>query len=400
MNLLLIEDNLAEARLLEEVLKGAIRRFQLVHVKRLGEAIQQLQAQDYTVALLDLSLPDSQGLATLDSLIAHAPSLPIVVLTNTNDDKIALEAVQRGAQDFMVKRQVQPEILIRSLRYAIERKQSAEALREANEILEQRVQARTLELEQANQQLQAEVIERQHVQERLELAQKAGKIGTFEWNIETSTFTWSQELEALYRAPPGTFETTLKALIQRVHSDDRDYIREAHVEATQGVTALDAEFRIICPDEETRWIAAKGTLFPAESGRSPRMIGVHIDITEQKRLEEQFLRSQRLESLGTLASGIAHDLNNIFTPILGVSHLLALKLPMVDEQVQRMLQTLENSTRRGADLVKQILAFARGVEGKRMGLSVRPILREVEKILCQTLPKEIEIHIETIFVQN
>ncbi|MEC4817647.1 MAG: hybrid sensor histidine kinase/response regulator, partial [Scytonema sp. PMC 1069.18] len=147
MNILLIEDNLAEARLLQEFLKQAkSNEFCLVHVKRLGEALQELRRATYDVILLDLTLPDSEGLASLAPLISQAPSVPIVVLTNTNDDELALEAVRRGAQDYLVKRQVNAGGLIRSLRYAIERKQALETLRAVNEVLEVRVQERTAEL--------------------------------------------------------------------------------------------------------------------------------------------------------------------------------------------------------------------------------------------------------------
>ncbi len=147
VKILLIEDNLAEARLLQEFLKQAkSHEFSLVHVKRLGEALQELRRGTYHVILLDLTLPDSQGLASLAPLISQAPCLPIVVLTNTNDDKLALEAVRRGAQDYLVKRQVNSELLIRSLCYAIERKQVLETLRAVNETLETRVQERTAEL--------------------------------------------------------------------------------------------------------------------------------------------------------------------------------------------------------------------------------------------------------------
>ncbi|KAB8317596.1 hybrid sensor histidine kinase/response regulator [Tolypothrix campylonemoides VB511288] len=147
VKILLIEDNLAEARLLQEFLKQAkSHEFSLVHVKRLREALQELCKGTYDVILLDLTLPDSQGLASLAPLITQAPSLPIVVLTNTNDDELALEAVRRGAQDYLVKRQVNSDLLIRSLRYAIERKQVLETLRAVNEKLEIRVQERTAEL--------------------------------------------------------------------------------------------------------------------------------------------------------------------------------------------------------------------------------------------------------------
>jgi signal transduction histidine kinase len=132
VKVLLIEDNLAEARLLQEVLKEShAQQFELFHVQRLKEALQALDnASPYDAILLDLTLPDSQGLASLDSLLARAPNLPVVVLTNTNDDELALEAVRQGAQDYLWKRQINGDILVRSLRYAVERQQAREGLRQ------------------------------------------------------------------------------------------------------------------------------------------------------------------------------------------------------------------------------------------------------------------------------
>jgi signal transduction histidine kinase len=161
VKILLIEDNPAEARFLQEILKEAkFKHFSLVHVKRLGEALERLKQGGFDVILLDLTLPDSQGLASLAPLSIHAPSLPIVVLTNTNDDELAIEAVRQGAQDYLVKRQVNVDVLVRSLRYAIERKQVLETLRSLNETLEIRVQERTAELVKANElnQLKSEFV--------------------------------------------------------------------------------------------------------------------------------------------------------------------------------------------------------------------------------------------------
>lgn len=152
VKILLIEDSLAEARLLQELLKSAqFKSFSLVHVKRLQEAINQLKQEHFEVILLDLTLPDSVGLASLAPLIEQAPSLPIVVLTNMNDEDLAIEAVRQGAQDYLVKRHVTAEVLVRSLRYAIERKQALEALRVVNESLEIKVQESTAELVKAQE---------------------------------------------------------------------------------------------------------------------------------------------------------------------------------------------------------------------------------------------------------
>jgi len=113
------------------------------------------------------------------------------------------------------------------------------------------------------------------------------------------------------------------------------------------------------------------------------------DITEKKRLEAQFLRAQRMESIGTLAGGIAHDLNNLLAPMLMAVQMLQLKF--TDEQSQKMLQLLRVNAERGADMVRQILSFARGVEGERLALQPRHLIKEVIKILKETLPKSIEI---------
>ncbi|MBD2438351.1 hybrid sensor histidine kinase/response regulator [Nostoc sp. FACHB-110] len=152
VKILLIEDNLAEARLMQEFLQQAdAKEFVLVHVKRLQEALNQLRTDNYDIILLDLTLPDSQGLSSLPVLINCAPSVPIVVLTNTNDEELAVAAVREGAQDYLVKRHVNVNGLVRSICYAIERKQVLETLRQVNQTLQVRVEERTAELVKANE---------------------------------------------------------------------------------------------------------------------------------------------------------------------------------------------------------------------------------------------------------
>ena len=131
------------------------------------------------------------------------------------------------------------------------------------------------------------------------------------------------------------------------------------------------------------------TLVRDEQGGAKSILTADTDITDKKQFEAQFLRAQRLESIGTLASGIAHDLNNILTPILMSVQLLRMKIP--DEPSQRLLKILEANAKRGAALVKQVLSFARGVEGKRITLQVRHLILEIKQITTETFPKSIEI---------
>jgi PAS domain S-box-containing protein len=141
-------------------------------------------------------------------------------------------------------------------------------------------------------------------------------------------------------------------------------------------------------------VASRWTLMKDEVGNPQFILSVDTDITERKLLEAQFLRAQRLESLGTLASGISHDMNNILTPILAVSQLLPLKLSNLDQQNQQLLEILYENAKRGVDLVKQILSFARGAEGERTQIQIAHILTEVVKVARQTFPKSLEIQMD------
>jgi two-component system, cell cycle sensor histidine kinase and response regulator CckA len=128
-----------------------------------------------------------------------------------------------------------------------------------------------------------------------------------------------------------------------------------------------------------------------QSGTVVMLIPEGRDITEKKQIEAQIFRNQRLESLGTLSSGIAHDLNNILTPILATAQLLPLRNPDLDANSRKLIKLLESSARRGAELVKQILSFTRGVEGEQQLLQINDLLREVVQIATSTFPKQIEI---------
>lgn len=138
---------------------------------------------------------------------------------------------------------------------------------------------------------------------------------------------------------------------------------------------------------ESRW-----TLVHDNQGEAKSILVVNTDVTEKKKIEAQFLRAQRMESIGALAGGIAHDLNNVLAPILTAVQILQLR--HTEEKSQRILNTIEANVKRGADMVKQILTFARGVEGDRMPLQIQHLIYELEKIALETFPKSIKIHLD------
>jgi signal transduction histidine kinase len=152
---------------------------------------------------------------------------------------------------------------------------------------------------------------------------------------------------------------------------------------------FDLEYRIVRSDDTVRWVHNRCHIIREENGRPLRLDGIATDITERKSLEAQFLRAQRLESIGRLASGIAHDLNNILAPVLMGAQLLQLRLPNADDQ--RLLEVMLGNVERGADIVKQILLFARGIQGERIQLQPKHLILEIVKVVTDTFPKSVQV---------
>src|SRR4051794_32036080 len=134
IHVLLVEDNPADARLLREAIREAEgNHIHVTHVESLAKAISKLEQTTFDVVMLDLSLPDAEGLNTLVTTHTRAPSVPIVVLTGLDDEELAIRAVREGAQDYLVKGQVTSQLLVRAMRYATERKRAIEALQRSEE---------------------------------------------------------------------------------------------------------------------------------------------------------------------------------------------------------------------------------------------------------------------------
>jgi signal transduction histidine kinase/ActR/RegA family two-component response regulator len=142
-------------------------------------------------------------------------------------------------------------------------------------------------------------------------------------------------------------------------------------------------------DEREVIVSSRWTLVRGDNGEPASVLVIDTDVTETKKLESQFLRAQRLESIGTLASGIAHDLNNILSPILMSVSLL--RRDLKDPGAEKMLNIVETSAERGAGIVKQVLTFARGVEGERVLLQPKHLISELSKIMTQTFPRNVDI---------
>ncbi len=174
----------------------------------------------------------------------------------------------------------------------------------------------------------------------------------------------------LFKGPSTQFEKARRAVIE-----NGEWSGESHQIRRDG-----AEIVV-----ESRW-----TLVRDEQRNPTSILVINTDITEKKRMEGQFLRAQRMESIGTLAGGIAHDLNNVLSPIVMAIDML--KLKATDEASDKWLEVLRTNAERGGNMVRQVLSFARGVEGERVALQPRHLIKEIVKILRETLPKSVEIN--------
>jgi PAS domain S-box-containing protein len=153
--------------------------------------------------------------------------------------------------------------------------------------------------------------------------------------------------------------------------------------------AWNGELRHITKDGREVIVEGHWTLVRDAEGNPKTILAINTDITEKKKFESQFLRTQRLESIGTLASGIAHDLNNILSPILLGAQMLQMRLQ--DEANQRLLGVMQANAERGAEMVKQVLSFAKGAGGERVTIQPKHLIREIVKVMEETFPKSIRI---------
>ena len=186
--------------------------------------------------------------------------------------------------------------------------------------------------------------------ERLELAQQAGSVGTFEWNIRTGEVSWSRIKEELYGLPVGEFAGSYEDWKNAVHPDDRERADAERLQAIADRTGLDTEFRIVRPDGETRWVANKGKVFYDADGQPLRMLGVTIDVTDHKRAMEALRDADRRknEFLATLA----HELRNPLAPIRNAVQIIKAKSPaqpdliwsraVLERQVEVLARLLED----------------------------------------------------------
>ncbi|HEY6392919.1 MAG TPA: response regulator [Bryobacteraceae bacterium] len=353
IRVLLVEDNPGDVRLFLELLRetGA-GHVKLEHVDRLSAALERLSNQTFDILLLDLSLPDAHGLDTLVRAHAHAPSVPIVVLTGLDDQALAVKAVRAGAQDYLVKGRVDGDLLVRSMRYATERARALEALERREEHY------------------------RSLIENSLDLISILNLDGTIRYASPSHERILGYGLEELVGQNALSF----------THADDLENVKAAFARA-DGASSVQSRFR----HKDGSWRVLES--FGRNLSHLPGVSGLVVnsrDVTDRMRLEEQLHHSQRLEAVGRLAGGVAHDFNNLLMIITGYSQIL-LDTMHAGDPARGDLEQVVKAAERATDLTRQLLAFSRRQMVKPAMLNLNALVQDMDRMLRRVMGEDVEL---------
>ncbi len=257
IKVLVIEDNPGDARLIQEMLKDIQNiSFNINCVDHLYAALDLLSTHAYDAILLDLSLPDSLGIDTFTKIQIRAPRAPVIVLTGIDDEELAVKAVRAGAQDYLIKGELNSSFLVRAIRYAIERRQADQALRDS--------------------------------EERFALAVRGANDGLWDWDIINNQVYFSPRCKEILGFEDHELENSLKEWYRRVHPED---LRRVKLEFNQHLRGLspyfENEHRELHKDRHYRWVLTRGLAVRDERGEPYRMAGSQTDIHDRKQVEKK-----------------------------------------------------------------------------------------------------------------
>lgn len=421
--ILLIEDNEADRVMISMMLSGqAGDRWVVKTASTLAEGMRllaqpnQQAGSQFAAVLLDLSLPDSHGFDTFIAIHQLAPSLPVVVLTGNADEEIALQAVHTGAQDYLSKNALTNELLQKSLRYAIERKQLERQWREE---LEQRVRERTAELSAANEGLQREIAERRRAEEALQESQRfveritnATPSIVYILDVTTRKLLYAndrlQSILGYSQSDLGSMDGD--ALKKLVHPEDQARFTESFQEllSLKDNDVQEDDSRVLHVDGSWRWLQSRKVVFRRAADGSVRLVlGSAFDISDRKQAEEQSRQQQeqlvyvsRLTMLGELASGLAHELNQ---PLMAVTNYAQASLRRVrsDEFDRNELISWLEKTSQQALLAGEIIKRLRRLVSRRppeqTAADINDAIREVfEMIRPEAESRDVRVNLELV----
>ncbi|WP_116141027.1 PAS domain-containing protein [Trinickia diaoshuihuensis] len=345
VKVLLVEDSPTDALIIGEALVD-ISEFEhtLARAESLREALTLAQGTHFDVVLLDLGLPDGNGIDTFRRFRQVAPDAPVLVLTGLADISVGLVAIQEGAQDYVLKREIEAALLSRAIRYAIERNRALTALAAS--------------------------------EERFQLAVSGASAGLWDWNLRTGEMYLSPHFREIVGHDEDELPNEMRAHYAIIHPDDLERVMLALNAHTENRHPYDIEYRVRTRAGDYRWIQSRAQALWDASGKAYRMVGWILDVTDRRRAEEA-LRASR-EELQRLSANIEHIREEEKTRIARELHddlgqlLTAMKIDMgrfertieskIDESASQALRSIYG-------LIDQLVASVR-----RIAADLRPVM--------------------------
>lgn len=354
LRILLIEDNPADAELIQYELRRAEIHLEIRCVASKREFVKELRDHPPDAIISDYSMPQFDALDALRAAREHRAGAPFILVTGSQSEEVAVQCIQKGADDYILKSSLKrlPSALIAC------------------------VQKKRVEREHA--------VAEERMREQAALLNKA-RDAILVIDLSGTVTFWNNSAERLYGWPREEVVNKLNAAaLTQVELAAHDAALETALKEGE----WQGELRQGTRDRREIVVESRWSLVRDQENQPRSILVINTDITEKKRLETQFLRAQRLESIGTLAGGIAHDLNNVLTPILVSIRLLR---EMKGDAPPEVLDTLEASAERGAGIVQQVLSFARGAEGEKLVLEIKHPLNEVLKMCRDVFPPGVQL---------
>ena len=355
LHILHVEDNADDALFTDRQLKTGGLNCAIKRVETREDFEKELDREPLDVILCDFSMPQFNGLAALKFAQKKRPDVPFIFLSGTIGEELAIEALREGATDYIIKDRLSR--LVSSIK---------RALRESAECAERRRMEQRLR-EQA---------------ELLDLARDAICLNDMQQNI----LYWNKSAERLYGW--SSHEALGRNANELLFQDDLDGPTEALRSLIRNGEWM-GELHQVTKHEKNIIVESRWTLMRDAEHKPQSILVINTDVTEKKQMEAQFLRTQRMEGIGALAGGIAHDLNNALTPIsIGID---LIRADLADKESKKHLEMMSASMRRAVEMVRHILNFSRGVGGRHETLRLKPLLDEMVHFATKTFPRSIRI---------
>ena len=227
-------------------------------------------------------------------------------------------------------------------------------------------------------------------EERMRFALEAAGVGIWDMDYTTGALRWSAILEAQYGLQPGTFGGTIETFMERVHPEDRDALIETMAQAKLSGSDFRSQHRAIWPDGTVRWLSGAGRVHLGEHGEPVRAVGITMDVTERRTLEEQYQQAQKMEAIGRLAGGVAHDFNNLLTVILGYCGLLLADFDP-DDQRQADIAEIQKAGASAAALTRQLLAFSRKEIIEPTLLNLNVVVADMREMVGRLIGEDVQV---------